>query len=107
MDLTKSVVIPENLIYEAPVKPYVWGMTYEVRDKFNRTVIRAEVMKGDLHYRKNLEILIHVLAGLMNGENWIENGIDGYKVSGFGVGNAEQRIPFPGGDVNRKIAESI
>jgi len=83
----------QAITWQGPVKPYVWGATFEIRDNVNRTVIRAQVLKGDVTYRKNMEKLMHTLAALMNGKSWIEIASNGPRLLSLGV--PVENVPSP------------
>lgn len=73
-----------ELPYNAPVHAYKWGTCWEIRDKQNRCILRLQVLKGDLDYRRRMDILIEQMAKLMSGLAWVENGENGYKLLDFG-----------------------
>ena len=74
----------ESLPCKLPAHAYVFGQNYEIRDPQNRVIIRFQVLKGDLQYRKNMQRLTQVIADLLSGNSWVESGENGYKLLGFG-----------------------
>lgn len=77
-----------------PAHSYVWGRTYEVRDPQNRVIIRLQVLKGDLQYRKDMDRMTNILADLLSGKAWVESGEEGYKLFYFGENNAPIEKPL-------------
>jgi len=57
-----------NIPYNRPVKSYIFGSTFEIRDPSNRALIRQEVRTRDLNKLREWREIYSFIEKLMNGE---------------------------------------